>query len=182
MIVFQDELMVAGDNIIEVENQLFHHISWLDKSTGKPLAQTPFIGLGTGNATLVMTMVAEDSLLIFGGAFQVLEDLYHPDFAWMVWPARDTGSGGPLLDPAMPVEDITVFPNPFSDILHLELQDAQKGSLVQIRDLQGRLLHSFAFNEYEKNAVINMGGLPAGTYILQLSYDDHFIHRKVIKK
>jgi hypothetical protein len=74
--------------------------------------------------------------------------------------------------------ELEVFPNPFSEILHLNFPD--KGEMTYIlSDLQGRIVQEGLVNERQ---IIDTSTLPAGPYFLQLSsLNGKTYARKVVK-
>ena len=62
-------------------------------------------------------------------------------------------------------EQITIFPNPTADLLHI--QGIETPTTVRIFDLQGKICKTFSINELEHTC--NIADIPQGTYYLQIN-------------
>lgn len=80
---------------------------------------------------------------------------------------------------------VVIFPNPATDNINIKL-DAIGETLntISMFDLSGKLVHQVNMsNYYESNIVtINTENLEAGTYLVQMSFNDRLINKKVIIK
>ena len=65
-----------------------------------------------------------------------------------------------------PVKDIVAYPNPFSDVLNIQLSDGSY--LTEISDLQGRVVYRSYDKVNESLIIRNLGHLPRGLYLLRL--------------
>jgi hypothetical protein len=79
-----------------------------------------------------------------------------------------------------PETNIRFYPNPAHDILHIMLNETahSKNTEVVIFDIQGKPL-LFQLIENEKSR-ISIGGLKPGVYIIQVSYDQTLVIRKLL--
>jgi len=69
------------------------------------------------------------------------------------------------------VLDLQVSPNPTAGVVKLRLADAGKGTLtLHLLDLRGNLLRTYQFEKQDNywSQSIDLGGLPAGTYVLHV--------------
>lgn len=64
-------------------------------------------------------------------------------------------------------ENITVYPNPATDVLHIKMPDGNGEIRTTLIDLQGRII-STEIHPYEKVISIPLNGIPAGLYILRV--------------
>jgi hypothetical protein len=82
-------------------------------------------------------------------------------------------------------QDVRILPNPVTDALTLDLQDAifAKGELMRfsIFDLYGRVVHSAEFPALKGQIQQNVGDLKSGTYIYVVEYGDHRSSGKFVK-
>ncbi|MDH5367794.1 MAG: T9SS type A sorting domain-containing protein [Cyclobacteriaceae bacterium] len=72
---------------------------------------------------------------------------------------------------------ITVYPNPTSNLLHINLPEK---SYVTLLDINGRLLQSFFTTEQMQ--ILNMVNYKDGIYLLQVTSNGKSIMRKVVKE
>jgi len=80
---------------------------------------------------------------------------------------------------------LQIGPNPCSGSLTLRLVNSEFGSLLlNLRDLQGNLLRTWQFEKQDTTwgQSIDLGGLPAGTYLLQVEGKTTSIVRTLIKE
>jgi hypothetical protein len=83
------------------------------------------------------------------------------------------------------IRGLQLGPNPCSGTLNLHLVNTDFGSLLlNLRDLQGNLLRSWQFDKQDTtwDQSIDMGGLPAGTYLLQVGGKRTGFVRILVKK
>jgi hypothetical protein len=74
-------------------------------------------------------------------------------------------------------EDVTIFPNPVTDILSLICKDEIKE--IKIFDMQKKLI--LLTNKLNNNN-LNLSGLDAGLYIVEIRTDNNTSIKKIIKK
>lgn len=76
---------------------------------------------------------------------------------------------------------INTFPNPVTDILHLEIEGSVSKYHVSITDFTGKEIKSFAYAK--SNQDIDMSGFPGGIYIFRITNQEgYMIIRKTIKE
>jgi hypothetical protein len=77
-----------------------------------------------------------------------------------------------------------VFPNPVKDNLFIDLESETKGKiLLRLVDLSGKEIQRWEFSKisFAQRFIINVGGLPHGSYVLSIQDDGNLpIHRKLI--
>jgi hypothetical protein len=66
---------------------------------------------------------------------------------------------------------VFLFPNPVNDRINIDLKDsyAEGSAIVELFDLQGRVVQSFAVNFVGGKAAVNLAELKTGTYLLRAS-------------
>jgi hypothetical protein len=75
--------------------------------------------------------------------------------------------------------DIQVRPNPVEDNFKLEVESNHLGSLVEIKDMSGRLVYQSTVSEL--SSTIDVSILNKGSYILTLSKGNQIAIRKLLK-
>ncbi len=78
------------------------------------------------------------------------------------------------------VASVSVFPNPTSSDINLELSNYTGGYTINIFDQMARRINTYT-NLYEPVATINRNGLPIGLYYLEVTFEDGTI-APVVKK
>ena len=79
------------------------------------------------------------------------------------------------------VDDIDVYPNPFSDMIYIMCKDKDKPIRIEIEDIQGCMVHSLQFNN--NSMKVRLKQLNPGLYVLRLIFpDNNFVSKKIIKK
>ncbi|MEM7104146.1 MAG: FG-GAP-like repeat-containing protein [Bacteroidota bacterium] len=79
-------------------------------------------------------------------------------------------------------KDLSIYPNPVVDVLTLELAGGWKDSTIEVLDLDGRVVYKFAFLAKPTNRVyLNLSGLSAGSYVLNINIEGNRILYKIIK-
>lgn len=82
--------------------------------------------------------------------------------------------------PLMKREEINIFPNPFSDLLSIDLSKIINGKTeITIYDSQGktRFMQSVDANRFVE---LDMSGFPSGIFILEISSESGIFRRKLI--
>lgn len=181
MIEFRDGILLAGDNILEIENQPFNGITLVGKDNGLPLFQTPYFGFGPGNIQIILAMAAYDSVVYVGGAFEVLEDLYHPHFSGIIFPEQSTVNTN-----AWPVTenfsvDLRVYPNPFADQITLQSEWITGAETIEIHDMQGRRIYTASTDSSAGAMKLDLGNLVPGIYIIELHSKGKSLRARAVK-
>ena len=72
-------------------------------------------------------------------------------------------------------KSIEVFPNPTADYAQVELGEVENISLLQLLDVEGKVLQRFdpKAASHNKQLSIDLRALPAGTYFLQILTENH---------
>ena len=77
------------------------------------------------------------------------------------------------------IRPYTCFPNPVADELHLTFSPDVTPKIIELYDLQGRLVQTQSKNLES----LNMAGLPAGTYTMRVMLEDGTVFSdKVVKE
>ena len=77
--------------------------------------------------------------------------------------------------------NIKVYPNPVEDYITIHVNDSPASGIIEIMDLQGRLVLSQAFN-YQTKISLPLMGMESGTYFLRLTKNDKTAIVKIMKK
>jgi len=78
--------------------------------------------------------------------------------------------------------DVQVFPNPTSEIIHINLLEATKGKMdIGIYNSLGQRVKKYSDINPSQNFKVDIGNLPTGPYILQLTLGDIVTSKKIIK-
>jgi hypothetical protein len=102
--------------------------------------------------------------------------VYEPDVFLLKFFADGTLSV-PALEPL--IRPYVFFPNPVDDQLHMEFSPDVTPSVVELYDLQGRLVRS----QGKGLERIDMRELPSGTYTLRIVMEDGTVYsEKVVKQ
>ncbi len=114
----------------------------------------------------------------------------NPDNISMVLPSLAVGpittvntttNCGPLAinDHSSPNIDLQIYPNPVSDILHIELDNRYKTPLqIQVSDILGRRVHEKQF--FDSDYDLPVPGMKKGVYFLTVSGKDILENRKFV--
>lgn len=73
-------------------------------------------------------------------------------------------------------DQITVFPNPFSDFI--QLTGINDGTSFQITNTIGQIVRS---GKFEDQKIYDLGELPSGTYILEVFTEEDIFVKKIVK-
>jgi hypothetical protein len=78
---------------------------------------------------------------------------------------------------------IAVFPNPFADVLNVDLSEKIKApGHITLRDLSGRLVISSPIASGAMKLQILTSDLPLGTYVMQLTGAMNFPAQLIVKQ
>ncbi|MCX8148937.1 T9SS type A sorting domain-containing protein [Thermaurantimonas aggregans] len=78
--------------------------------------------------------------------------------------------------------DLAVYPNPFSDALHMSFSDAKKTDFeLYIYNSLGQVVYRTSGSVLEQNTTLHLSHLPAGIYILALKANDDTKSIKLVK-
>lgn len=75
-------------------------------------------------------------------------------------------------------DEVSIYPNPFTDQLNIRLSNNDKG-VLKIRDLWGRIIFSKPITSV--NSIIDLKGQPGGIYFIELQLDSRTVIKKVVK-
>ncbi|WP_415327643.1 T9SS type A sorting domain-containing protein [Chryseobacterium sp. MMS23-Vi53] len=74
---------------------------------------------------------------------------------------------------------IKIYPNPSSDFVHLKLNSKQKIEKIELSDVSGK---SISHPKMSESGSIDISGLPAGVYFLNINSEGKNYQEKIIKK
>lgn len=82
--------------------------------------------------------------------------------------------------PEKELSEVSIFPNPCKDFLHIELADFSTNHSISIIDVYGNEV----FNSFFANSQLqlNMAGFSSGIYFLRISSNTNVINCKIIKR
>ena len=63
---------------------------------------------------------------------------------------------------------IKIYPNPVTDVLHLDLADNKNVDVLSVIDITGRIIKEIITVPGQKNISINTGNLSSGIYLLKV--------------
>jgi len=79
------------------------------------------------------------------------------------------------------VDDIDVYPNPSSDLVHIVYSGKDTPLSIEILNTQGCLINSIQFTDSFVEA--NVEQFPSGLYIIKIIFSNHnFVTKRIIKK
>ncbi|MBC8173888.1 MAG: T9SS type A sorting domain-containing protein [Chitinophagales bacterium] len=67
----------------------------------------------------------------------------------------------------------SLFPNPVSGSLHLNLAESRDYTSIEIYNVLGSIIFSVPFNEREKTYTLDVSKIPAGAYYCKMGYEHH---------
>lgn len=76
---------------------------------------------------------------------------------------------------------ISVYPNPTTEVVNVELDANHNFNTINIRDMQGRLLQSKTLEKGQEQIQLNFRGNAAGVYLIELKGDEGSFVSKVTK-
>jgi hypothetical protein len=78
---------------------------------------------------------------------------------------------------------LSLYPNPTSDYLNIELGNNDKDINLQLYDMGGKLIHKAVINAYQTKYVLPMNAVASGNYLVQMQTEDGKVNttHKVIK-
>lgn len=80
-------------------------------------------------------------------------------------------------------DKIIIYPNPFEDVLNLQLANhARSDMMIEIRGLDGKLFYNQQFKNAESSLQLPLSHLNSGMYLLKLSLDNSESYYKILKK
>lgn len=75
--------------------------------------------------------------------------------------------------------NVTIYPNPVTDILNIETNTYVGNLLIDLIDLNGRLVQSNKISDFNEKYALTVSNLPKGIYILKLK-GEQFVHTQKI--
>lgn len=151
-------------------------VCWDTGTSAKPFTAP----VAAGGDELVIVHVYDDGQS--SGQGTVILAIYDPadssnnnitlEFTYTAWPLG-------VVKPE--AGDITVYPNPATDYLYVDLGETQAERL-QIVDLTGRVVEDNSIPQGFNRATINLSRFTTGTYFIQLVKDGEILATKTIQK
>lgn len=86
-------------------------------------------------------------------------------------------SGAPLGSSTIfSASSVEVYPNPSHDFINVKIDENLSVASLQLMDLQGKVVRSFEINQDK----LNVAGLAAGHYILQITSNNRSLSKKIV--
>ncbi len=80
--------------------------------------------------------------------------------------------------------NLSVDPNPCKDFLKVQFASPNEGKMqIRVLDLSGKTLITQS-SDYESGSngmIVYLGNIPAGVYVLQMTYNNNIINRRIVK-
>jgi hypothetical protein len=76
-------------------------------------------------------------------------------------------------------DQLNIYPNPVTDVINVQWNNATESANLSIRDLSGRLV--LAERVANGNAVLDLSALSSGNYILELQTGQSTLRKQVVK-
>ncbi|MCJ1807421.1 T9SS type A sorting domain-containing protein [Flavobacterium covae] len=136
---------------------------------------------GFNNSVLSITPISNGKILVSGNFNNYknsintayLVSLYNNSSSPKISVAKEEESNNFKLSRTT---NISIFPNPTSNILNINLNNDSSISSIQILNLEGKVVHE------DINETINVSELPSGLYIIKIKTDKEEIIKKFIKE
>ncbi len=91
---------------------------------------------------------------------------------WGVWFSNGVRVLSDLENVEAEVSQVSLFPNPTSEILNLKIYGLKEAKTYEIYDLMGKLVMTNDLQDNQSETQINVSGLTQGTYILGVTTND----------
>lgn len=76
------------------------------------------------------------------------------------------------IDEAVSDIRLSLYPNPTSEFLNIELGNNEKDINIQMYDMSGKLMHKDVINAYDTKYVLPMQSVATGKYLIQMQSED----------
>ncbi|HOY90370.1 MAG TPA: T9SS type A sorting domain-containing protein, partial [Bacteroidales bacterium] len=77
--------------------------------------------------------------------------------------------------------NISIYPNPVTDILNIHFQNNADKVSVQILDIMGRILYNEVLFNINNDVLINTSSMPSGTYVIRVINSNDLLQKSFIK-
>ena len=77
--------------------------------------------------------------------------------------------------------EIRLYPNPAKSFVNMELSGEASETMVQLFDIQGKILRTYTLKNGKKSLRMELDGLPAACYYLHVISDNRVVVKKIIK-
>ena len=77
--------------------------------------------------------------------------------------------------------EVSLYPNPAQSFVNMELSGEASETMVQLFDIQGKILRTYTLENGKKTLRIDLDGLPAACYYLHIISDNRVVVKKIIK-
>ncbi|MBP8993071.1 MAG: T9SS type A sorting domain-containing protein [Bacteroidales bacterium] len=74
---------------------------------------------------------------------------------------------------------IIVYPNPFTDFIHIDLPASADNCEIRVFDLMGKLIYSK--KTHSNNTPLNLSQLVSGTYLIQIQTKQNIFSKRIVK-
>ena len=86
-----------------------------------------------------------------------------------------------LNDVVANIIEVSLYPNPAQSFVNMELSGEASETMVQLFDIQGKILRTYTLENGKKTLRIELDGLPAACYYLHIISDNRVVVKKIIK-
>ena len=192
-----DTLSCAGRTLIATSNEGYEFTGWNDGNTENPrmvtvTSDTAFMAIFTeAETTPTITVTVNDATMgsaayTIDGNTAVLTATPNEGYEFSGWNdgntenprtvtvtsdtafmAIFTASSSSSLQ-AVNAREFTLYPNPAKSFVTLEFEASEENTLLQILDLNGRMVRMFDLKAGVETLRINLGDLPKGVYTIML--------------
>ena len=122
----------------------------------------------------------EDQYILLNIAMQNPVDPNFTQSSMVIDYVRVYQEGNPLAtENVNSANDIQVYPVPFKDDLHIQLENALLGAEIRIYSIIGQEVASYVQNQNIHKLTLN--NLPSGTYVVQVLTESGTLEKKVVK-
>ena len=77
--------------------------------------------------------------------------------------------------------EVRLYPNPAKSFVNMELSGEASETMVQLFDIQGKILRTYTLKNGKKSLRMELDGLPAACYYLHVISDNRVVVKKIIK-
>lgn len=173
-------------NCFQVFNNKLYVGGYFDHAGGVPAKNIAYwdgskwCGLGSDFNHQIHSMAVLDNELYVGGGFTVIDgDSINYVAKWIGGNFTDTcGIINGVNNLTAELNEITIYPNPATSTVTLQLPNTNKQATVTVLDLSGKQVLQFKSEKREEE--IDMTTLPRGMYFITVQTDDGVWEQKVV--
>ena len=114
-------------------------------------------------------VAGEESVIANYAAYILRQTSSHPSYVYAKYVETETATD--LETKRIKEEDsfLSIFPNPSSDFVVIELTNAQEGNVIQLFDVSGRLVTNYAIEIFAGRVQLNIKELSEGSYFVTMT-------------